>query len=111
MTESIQSTLEVYLKSPEEIRYEQMDKILEEKYWRATNEPPKQLIERTEKWLESSKGDQEVWRVAILLDEIENGTVNDLRNPRNKGKERVRLEPMNWNLLTTLALIMKKAGR
>jgi len=110
MNELTQSTLESYLKSPEEIRVKENAKKLEEKYWRITNEEPEELIKRAETWLGKNSGTK-ASKVAILLKLVEDGIINDFRNPMNKGKNKIRLEPMNWNLLTTLALIMKEEAR
>jgi hypothetical protein len=110
MNEMKQATLESYLKSPEEIRAEKNAKNLEEKYWQITDEEPEKLVKRTGIWLQHNSGDKAA-KVAIVLGIVEDGVTNDLRNPKNKGKKKYRLEPMNWNLLTTLALIMKGEGR
>jgi hypothetical protein len=95
---------------PEQIRAEENAKKLEEKYWRITNEEPEELIKRTGIWLGKNSGTK-ASKVAILLELVEDGIINDFRNPMNKGKNKIRLEPMNWNLLTTLALMMKEDGK
>jgi len=95
---------------PEQIRVEENAKKLEEKYWRITNEEPEELIKRAETWLGKNSGTK-ASKVAILLGLVEDGIINDFRNPMNKGKNKIRLEPMNWNLLTTLALMMKEDGK
>jgi hypothetical protein len=105
-----QCTLESYLKSPQEIRAEDNSRNLEEKYWQITDEEPEELIKRTGIWLGNNSGTK-ASKVAILLDLVEDGIANDFRNPKNKGRKKFRLEPMNWNLLTTLALIMKEEAR
>jgi len=92
---------------PEQIRVEENARKLEEKYWRITNEEPEELINRTGIWLGKNSGTK-ASKVAILLELVEDGIINDFRNPMNKGKNKIRLEPMNWNLLTTLALMMKE---
>jgi len=98
------------IRLPEQIRVEENAKKLEEKYWRITNEEPEELIKRTGIWLGKNSGTK-ASKVAILLELVEDGIINDFRNPMNKGKNKIRLEPMNWNLLTTLALIMKEDGK
>jgi hypothetical protein len=110
MNEMTQSTLESYLKSPEEIRAENNARNLEEKYWQITDEEPEELVKRTGIWLRNNSGAKAA-KVAILLEMVEDGIINDFRNPMNKGKKKFRLEPMNWNLLTTLALMMKEEVR
>ncbi|MCL4447790.1 MAG: hypothetical protein M1556_01205 [Candidatus Thermoplasmatota archaeon] len=104
-----QSTLEPYLKTPDEIRLDNEARKLEKRYWNTTSENPNDLLARAEEYLlENGKSDiKHVRDVGILVDLIKNGTVNDRRNPSNKGREKVRLLPMNWNLLRTLALIMR----
>ncbi len=104
-----QSTLEPYLKTPDEIRMDNEVQKLEERCWSITNESPNDLLARAEEYLAENKksGNNHPRDITVLVDLIENGTVNDRRNPVNRGREKVRLPPMNWNLLRTLALIMK----
>ena len=105
----IQSTLEPYLMTADEIRMDNESRKLEERYWSTTNENPEDLLARAEEYLSENKksGNNHARSIAILMDLIENGTVNDRRNPSNRGRKKVRLPPMNWNLLRTLALIMR----
>ena len=104
-----QSTLEPYLKTPDEIRMDNESRKLEGRYWNTTSESPSDLLARAAEYLSENKksGNNHARSIAILVDLIKNGTVNDRRNPSNRGRKKVRLPPMNWNLLRTLALIMR----
>ena len=104
-----QSTLEPYLKTADEIRMDNESRKLEERYWSTTNERPDDLLTRAEAFLSENEksGSNHATDLAILVDLIKNGTVNDRRDPANRGREKIRLPPMNWNLLRTLALIMR----
>ncbi|MCL5874167.1 MAG: hypothetical protein M1161_02355 [Candidatus Thermoplasmatota archaeon] len=105
----IQSTLEPFLKSADQIRMDNESRKLVERYWSTTNERPTDLLARAEEYLAENKesGNNHARSIATLVDLIENGTVNDRRNPSNRSRKKVRLPPVNWNLLRTLALIMR----
>ncbi|MCL5408122.1 MAG: hypothetical protein M1518_02000 [Candidatus Thermoplasmatota archaeon] len=104
-----QSTLEPYFKTPDEIRLENESRKLEERYSITTNERPTDLLAMTKAFLTDSKksDNNRIRGIGILVDLIENGTVYDRRNGASRGREKIRLPPMNWNLMRTLALIMR----
>jgi hypothetical protein len=92
-----------------EIRLENESRKLEERYWSTTNEKPDDPLARAEELLSQNKksDNNHIRGIVILVDLIKDGTVNDRKNPANKGKEKIRLLPMNWSFLRTFALIMR----